>query len=135
MRAGLAPSRIFMPGSSIIPRALMVCLFHGDYGPADPAFNPGSGSTWVVDANLLKEARNPGEAEAIQRHLLRGEPVSWCDQGYEWVDQDAVVWLYFAAFLFVILPYLIMRARAWAKGVSQPNLRAERLARRPRFPR
>ena len=88
----------------------MVCLFHGDYGPADPAFNPGSGSTWVVDANLLKEARNPGEAEAIQRHLLRGEPVSWCDQGYEWVDQDAVVWLYFAAFLFVILPYLIMRA-------------------------
>ena len=89
----------------------MVCLFHGDYGPADPAFNLGSESTWVVDANLLKEARNLGEAEAIQRHLLRGEPVSWCDQGYAWVDQDAVVWLYFAAFLFVVLPYLIMRAK------------------------
>jgi hypothetical protein len=112
----------------------MVCLFHGDYGPIDPAFNRGSGSTWVVDANLLKEARNLGEAEAIQRHLLRGEPVSWCDQGYAWVDQDAVVWLYFAAFLFVILPYLIMRARA-AKGMLRPNIRAERLARRPRLPR
>ena len=60
----------------------MVCLFHGDYGPADPAFNLGSGSTWVVDANSLTGARNLGEAEAIQRHLLRGEPVSWCDQGY-----------------------------------------------------
>jgi len=89
----------------------------------------------VVDANLLKEARNLGEAEAIQRHLLRGEPVSWCDQGYAWVDQDAVVWFYFAAFLFVILPYLIMRARAWAKGMPRPNIRAERLARRPRLPR
>ena len=113
----------------------MVCLFHGDYGPPDPGFNLGFGSTWVVGANSLKEARNLGEAEAIQRHLLRGEPVSWCDQGYAWVDQDAVVWFYFAAFLFVILPYLIMRARAWAKGGSRPNLRAERLARRPRFPR
>ena len=113
----------------------MVCLFHGDYGPPDRAFNPGSGSTWVVDANSLKEARNLGEAEAIQRHLLRGEVVSWCDQGYKSVNQDAVVWLYFAAFLFVILPYLIMRARAWAKSVSQPNIRAERLARRPRLPR
>jgi len=87
----------------------------------------------VVDANLLKEARNLGEAEAIQRHLLRGEPVSWCDQGYAWVDQDAVVWFYFAAFLFVVLPFLIMRARAWAKAMSRPNVRAERLARRPRF--
>ena len=113
----------------------MVCLFHGDYGSPDPAFNLGTGSTWAVDANSLKEARNLGEAEAIQRHLLRGESVSWCDQGYAWVDQDAVVWFYFAAFLFVILPYLLMRARAWAKGVSQSNFRAQRLAGRPRFPR
>ena len=115
----------------------MGCLFHGDYGPADPAFNLGSRSTWVVDANSLKEARNLGEAEAIQRHLLRGEAVSWCDQGYAWVDQDAVVCFYFAAFLFVILPYVIMRARAgaWVKGAPRPNSRAERLARHPRFPR
>ena len=116
-------------------RASMVCLYHGDYGPPDPAFNLGSASAWAVDANSLKEARNLGEAEAIQRHLLRGEAVSWCHQGYAWADQDAVVWFYSAAFLFVILPYLIMRAKAWAKGVSRPNTRAERLTRRLRFPR
>jgi multidrug efflux pump subunit AcrB len=100
----------------------MVCLFHGDYGPAHPAFHPGTELTWIVDANSLKAARNLGEAEAIQRHLLRGEPVSWCDPGYAWVDQDAVIWFYFAAFLFVILPYLIMRARwfrfEWQFGVG-----------------
>ena len=50
----------------------MVCLFHGDYGPADPAFDLGSGLTWVVDANSLKEARNLGEGEAIQRHPSSG---------------------------------------------------------------
>jgi hypothetical protein len=68
----------------------MVCLFHGDYGPADPAFKPGAGSAWMVDLSSLKDARNIGEAEAIQRQLLRGESVSWCDQGYAWVGQDAV---------------------------------------------
>ena len=113
----------------------MVCLFHGDYGPADPAFNLSSGSIWVVDANSLKDARNLGEAEAVQRHLLRGEPVSWCDQGYAWVDQDAVVWFYFAAFLFVILPYLIMRAMVWAKRAPRPGASARRLGGRPRLPR
>ena len=112
----------------------MVCLFHGDYGPADPAFYLGSGSTWVVDANSLKEARNLGEAEAIQRHLLRGKPVSWCHQGYTWVDQDAVGWFYLAALLFVILPYLIMKAKAWAKGAPSSGVGAERLDSRPRLP-
>jgi hypothetical protein len=101
----------------------MVCLFHGDYGPADPAFDLGSGSSsgtrgWVVDASLLREARNIGEAEAIQRHLLRSEHVSWCDQGYAWVEQDAVGWFYIAAFLLVVLPYVIIKTRAWAKSAS-----------------
>jgi len=113
----------------------MVCLFHGDYGPADPAFNLGSGSNWVVDANSLKDARNLREAQAIQRHLVRGEPVSWCDQGYTWADQDAVGWFYLAAFLFVILPYLIIKARTWAKGVPWPDTSAERLDRRLRLRR
>jgi hypothetical protein len=94
----------------------MVCLFHGDYGPADPAFKLGSGSAWVVDLASLEDARNIGEAEAIHRQLLRGEPVSWCDQGYAWVRQDAVGWFYVAAFLLVVLPYLIARMRAWAKA-------------------
>ena len=84
----------------------MVCLYHGDYGPADPAFDLGSASHfgmrgWMVDATLLKNARNIGEAQAIERHLIRGESVSWCD--------------YAAAFLFVVLPYLIFKIKARAK--------------------
>lgn len=102
----------------------MVCLYHGDYGPGDPAFDPSSGSSfnvrgWSVDASVLKDARNVGEAEAIQRHLLRGEPVSWCDQGYAWAEQDAVGLFYIAAFLFLVLPYVIMKSRAWRKDASR----------------
>jgi hypothetical protein len=94
----------------------MVCLYHGDYGPADPAFDAGSGSPfgvrgWSVDAFLPKDAHNIGEAEAIQRHLLRGEQVSRCDQGYAWAEQDAVGWLYIAAFLLVVLPYVISKIK------------------------
>jgi hypothetical protein len=101
----------------------MVCLYHGDYGPADPAFDLGAASHfgargWPVDATLLKDARNIGEAEAIQRHLIRGESVSWCDQGYAWAEQDAVGWFYLAALLFVVLPYLIFKIRGWGKGGS-----------------
>jgi hypothetical protein len=87
----------------------MVCLFHGDYGPADPNFAI-SGS-WGVDASLLKEARNIGEAEAIQRHIQRGESVAWCHQGYSWVDQDAIVWFYIAALAFVVVPYFLLKIR------------------------
>ena len=99
----------------------MVCLFHGDYGPADPAFKPGFGSSfggraWTVDASLLKQARNIGEAEAIERHLLRGETVAWCDQGYAWVEQDAISWFYAVAFLFVVLPYVIVKLKTRARG-------------------
>jgi hypothetical protein len=59
----------------------MVCLFHSDYGPADPAFKFDPGSTvgvrgWIVSASSFKEARNIGEVEAIQRQLLAdGVPV------------------------------------------------------------
>ena len=99
----------------------MVCLFHDDYGPADPAFNaaavsPSGTRGWAVDASLLKEARNIGEAEAIERHLIRGQPVSWCDQGYAWVEQDTVYWFYAVALLFVVLPYLIMKFRTRTRG-------------------
>jgi hypothetical protein len=105
----------------------MVCLFHGDYGPADPAFKPDLGSTlggrgWMVDTGLLKRARNIGEAEAIERHLIHGEAVSWCDQGYAWVEQDAIGWFYLAAFLFVVLPYLVMKIKSRARGrVDTPS--------------
>jgi hypothetical protein len=107
----------------------MVCLFHGDYGPADPAFRLDLASTAdgrgsIVDSGLLKEARNIGEAEAIERYLIRGETVTWCDQGYAWVQQDAITWFYAAAFLFVVLPYLIVRIRARARGASSAPHRA-----------
>jgi hypothetical protein len=107
----------------------MVCLFHGDYGPADPAFHVGGGPAsdgrgWVVDASLLKDARNIGEAEAIQRHVLRGDAVSWCDQGYAWVEQDAVSWFYAAALLLIVLPYLIVRIKGRTKSASGKLKRA-----------
>ena len=69
----------------------------------------------MVDATLLKNARNIGEAQAIERHLIRDESVSWCDQGYAWAGQDAISWFYAAAFLFVVLPYLIFKIKARAK--------------------
>ena len=102
----------------------MVCLFHDDYGPADPAFHPeftsaAGGRGWTVDAGLLKEARNIGEVEAIERHLTHGETVTWCDQGYAWVEQDAVHWFYAAVFVFVVLPYLIARLKARTRGASE----------------
>jgi hypothetical protein len=101
----------------------VVCLFHGDYGPADPGFivtrANAVGQSWVVDASLLKAARNRGEAEAIQRHISKGEAVSWCHQGYSWVDQPAIDWFYAAAFIFVVLPYLIMKLRAASRRCRQ----------------
>jgi hypothetical protein len=94
----------------------MVCLFHGDYGPADPNFAVSGSMTgaqgWAVDAGLLKEARNLGEAEAIQRHVLRGETISWCHQGYSWVDQEAIGWFYIASLVFIVFPYFLMKIKA-----------------------
>jgi hypothetical protein len=104
----------------------MVCLFHGDYGPADPHFVTGQHG-WAVDVRLLASARNLGEAEAIQRHALRGEPVIWCHEGYSWVDQDAITWLYGAAFAFVVLPYLAYRIKTTASGRHQARLRPQPL--------
>ena len=100
----------------------MVCLFHDDYGPADSAFNTEAvpqlaARGWAVDASLLKEARNIGEAEAVERHLIRGESVSWCEQGYARVEQDTLDWFYAAALLFVLLRYLIMKFRARTRGI------------------
>jgi hypothetical protein len=98
----------------------MVCLFHGDYGPPDPAFavfaTASAQRGWNVQPRLLREARNIGEAEAIERHVLRGESVSWCRQGYGWVEQDAVTWFYLAAMVLVVLPYLVIKLKAWASA-------------------
>ena len=55
--------------------------------------------------------------------------------GYAWVDQSAVSWFYLAAFLFVILPYLIMRSKAWGKRAPWPDISAEKLTGRSGLPR
>jgi hypothetical protein len=105
----------------------MVCLYHGDYGPPDPAFAPlalaGAGHGWSVEPGLLKQARNIGEAEAVERHALRGVSMSWCGQGYAWVEQDAITWFHVAALLLVVLPYTFMKLRALlsARGSRSPN--------------
>jgi hypothetical protein len=107
---------------------MVVCLFHGDYGPADPGFSVSatapSDRGWSIDASLLTEARNRGEAEAIQRHVLRGETVTWCHPGYSWIDQPAIGWFYVAAFVFVVLPYLAARISALSHRVDDAPQRA-----------
>lgn len=103
----------------------MVCLLHGDYGPSDPAFTvfalSGTQHGWHVEPRLLREARNIGEAEAIERHLLRGESVSWCRQGHAWVEQDAITWFYIAILVLVVLPYLAVKLKAWASPRIFPS--------------
>lgn len=98
----------------------MTCLYHGDYGPPDPAFAvPGlraNAHAWSIDPARLVGAQNLDEALAIERHLLRGHPVQWCDQGYAWTEQPAVHWLLIAALVFVVVPYAtlrIVRAVGW----------------------
>jgi hypothetical protein len=115
---------------------VVVCLFHGDSGSADPGFSVVGASAatrgWRVAASQLTQARNLGEAQAIQRRLLRGEAVSWCHPGYSWVDQPAIGWFYIAAFLFVVLPYLFIRIRERSAGFRRnrtPRQRAEDVSR------
>ena len=47
------------------------------------------------------------------------KPVTWCHQGYSWVDQDAIGWFYLAAFVFVVLPYLVMKIKTLSRGRGQ----------------
>ena len=64
----------------------MVCLFHSDYGPADPAFKLDPGSTvgvrgWIVGASSFKEARSIGELwRELAPEADRSEPLVQQDQ-------------------------------------------------------
>ena len=49
----------------------MVCLFHRDYGPPDPAFNLNSGSTGVVDAKSLNEPAISGKQRPFSGTFFR----------------------------------------------------------------
>ena len=53
-----------------------------------------------------------------------------CDQGYAWAEQDTVSWFYAAAFLFVVLPYLIFKIKARAKiALGAPTTTIDRRQR------
>src|SRR5439155_9885312 len=94
-----------------------------------PAFTLGSTSFWVVDARALKDARNIGEAEAMQRHFLRGEAVSWCGSRVCLGRPGCRRLVLCRGLFFVILPYLIIKVRASTKSARLRGGGAGRLAK------
>ena len=105
----------------------MSCLFRSDYGPAQPGFDPFANNSALIagfEAHRaqLASAQNLGQLQAMERTFAKGETVTWCDNGYGWVN-DAKVGDFFGAIIaFVILPWLVLRVA--------PAL-AERLGMRP----
>jgi hypothetical protein len=97
------------------------CLIAADYGPPEPGFDALADGGRLIkgfeaNAALLARATNLGQLEAMERALQRGDEVTWCDQGYGWVDGGPVHALFAAILAFVILPYaawkLWLRVRA-----------------------
>jgi hypothetical protein len=67
----------------------MQCLYRGDYGPPDPAFQPDANGGVLLrgfesDRAILIHAQNLGQLYAIKGQLARGEHIQWYDQGYGW---------------------------------------------------
>jgi hypothetical protein len=90
------------------------CLYASDYGPPEPGFDALAAGGRLIKgfeahAAELARATNLGQLEAMERVLQRGEHVSWCDQGYGWVEGTAVHALFAAILVFVILPYAAWR--------------------------
>ena len=95
----------------------MSCLYASDYGPPEPGFNPLADDGRLIKgfedhAAVLARAANLGQLEAMQRVLRRNQSITWCDQGYGWVEGDAVHILFAAALAFVVLPYAVFTLRA-----------------------
>jgi hypothetical protein len=95
----------------------MSCLYASDYGPPETGFDALAGGGrfikgFEVHATDLARATNLGQLEAMERALQRGEHVTWCDQGYGWVEGTAVHALFAAILAFVILPYAVWRLMA-----------------------
>ena len=89
------------------------CLYRGDYGPADPGFDPArDGSVlqkpYVGWRSALLEARNPAELTAMERRIDHGDRFVWCDQGYGWVGGPALA-DGFLLLLAVLLPWQARR--------------------------
>ena len=90
------------------------CLYASDYGAPDPGFDPlaGGGARirgFEAHKAELAQARNPGELEAMKRQIGRGEEIVWCDQGYGWVYDRHLDYLFEVLAVGVILPYVAMR--------------------------
>jgi hypothetical protein len=95
---------------------VMTCLYASDYGPAEPGFNAlRDGGTLIkgfeASAPLLAEARNLGQLQAMERVLMRGDTVRWCDQGYGW-SEGMQFHALFAAVLIGAMPYVAWRLRS-----------------------
>jgi hypothetical protein len=92
----------------------MSCLYQSDYGPVDPSFDPLAGdgallTGFEAQAGVLSQAQNRGQLEAMKRQLQRGETIQWCDQGYGWTYASPVTAFFDVAFIFLILPWLVLR--------------------------
>jgi hypothetical protein len=93
----------------------MTCLYASDYGAAEPGFDPlrDSGALlkgFEAQEAILAQARNPGQLQAMQRVLSRGESIRWCDQGYGWTE-GAQFEVLFAVILVATLSYGLWRLR------------------------
>jgi hypothetical protein len=107
----------------------MTCLYASDYGPADPAFDPLSGGGRLLrgfeaHASELARAQNLSQLQAMERQLHRGKSITWCDQGYSWVESPAVEGFLAGFMLLVVLPYAVKRLapRFW-HGIAERSRR------------
>ena len=101
----------------------MPCLYASDYGPPEPGFDPlADGGRLITGfeahAAELGRATNLGQLEAMQRVLRRNDDITWCDQGYGWVEGGGVHALFAAILACVILPYAVWTLRARRPAAS-----------------
>ena len=92
----------------------MSCLFASDYGPPQPGFDPLQDNQSLIKGfeshrSQLAGAQNVGQLQAMERKFVKGESVTWCDDGYTWVYDQKIGDFFGAIIAFVILPWLVMR--------------------------
>ena len=90
------------------------CLYASDYGAPEAGFDPLAGGGALIrgfeaHTAALAQAQNFGQLEAMKRQLTRGEAITWCDQGYGWVYDRHLDYLFEVLAVGVILPYVAMR--------------------------
>jgi hypothetical protein len=112
----------------------VTCLYAIDYGPADPAFDPVTGGGQLLrgfepHASELARAQNLGQLQAMERQLQRGQSITWCDQGYSWVESPAVEGFLAGFMLLVVLPYAVKRlAPRLYSGIAERSRRWAEIA-------